>query len=80
MRGIGGAAIVGIPLVYTMEMWQLATLLRPRTVLVLALLAMVVNIGYNYVSGFREDSGFRPRTAFLAADCRCCHTAHRYRL
>ena len=59
MRGIGGAAIIGIPLVYTMEMWQIATLLRPRTVLVLALLAIVVNIGYNYVSGFREDSGFR---------------------
>lgn len=59
MRGIGGAAIIGIPLVYTMEMWQLATLLVPRTVFILALMAIIVNIGYNYTSGFRKGGGLR---------------------
>lgn len=57
MRGVGGAAIIGIPLVYTMEMWQLATLLPPRNVLLLITLALLVNVGYNYASGFRDDSG-----------------------
>jgi len=54
MRGVGGAAIIGVPLVYTMEMWRLAAALSPRAVLVLIVCALVANTGYNFVSGFRE--------------------------
>jgi uncharacterized membrane protein len=39
MRGVGGATMMGISLVYTMEMWQHATLAHPWTMLLLALLA-----------------------------------------
>lgn len=57
MRGVAGAAIIGVPLIYTMEMWQLGTLLAPRAVLILLGLALIANVGYNVASGFRNDSG-----------------------
>ena len=57
MRGVGGAAIIGVPLVYTMEMWRLAATLSPRAVLVLIVCALVANTGYNLVSGFRKGGG-----------------------
>ncbi len=57
MRGVGGAAIIGVPLIYTMEMWRLAAALSPRAILVLIVCALVANTGYNLVSGFREGAG-----------------------
>lgn len=65
LRGVGGAAIIGIPLVYTMEVWQLATMLSPRNVLYLFLIGFFVCVGFNFVSGFRHDSGLK--RAFLDA-------------
>lgn len=57
MRGVAGAMIIGLPLVYTMEMWRVATMLPPRLVLLLLTAAIIVNIGFNYVSGFRKGTG-----------------------
>lgn len=56
---MGGAAIIGLPLVYTMEMWQLATSFSTRHVFFLVLAALAVNVGYNLASGFRKGGGLR---------------------
>jgi putative integral membrane protein (TIGR02587 family) len=58
MRGVGGAALIGVPLVYTMEVWDLATFVPARNVFTVLLTAFVLNVGYNYVSGFRKGAKF----------------------
>ena len=55
MRGVGGAAIIGVPLVYTMEVWQIATTFGARNVLLLLAVGFAVCVGYNYFSGLRGD-------------------------
>lgn len=57
MRGIGGAAIIGVPLVYTMEMWQVSTLFSSRQILLLLCFGFAVCVGYNLFSGFRNGTG-----------------------
>ncbi len=57
MRGVGGAAIIGVPLVYTMEMWQVATTFHTTDILLLLCFGFVVCVGYNLFSGFREGNG-----------------------
>lgn len=57
MRGVGGAAIIGVPLVYTMEMWQVSTLFSSRQILLLLCFGFAVCVGYNLFSGFRNGSG-----------------------
>lgn len=58
MRGVGGAAIIGVPLVYTMEMWQVATTFRFTNIVALFCFGFLVCVGYNFFSGFRNGSGF----------------------
>jgi putative integral membrane protein (TIGR02587 family) len=63
LRGVGGAAIIGVPLLYTMEVWQVATVLPTPNVLVLLALGFAANVVYNYFSGFRDDQGLRSALA-----------------
>lgn len=63
LRGVGGAAIIGIPLLYTMEVWQVATVLPTHNVLLLLALGFGANVVYNYFSGFRDDQGLRSALA-----------------
>ncbi len=57
MRGVGGAAIIGIPLLYTQEAWNIATTFGAREIFLLLLGGAVLCVGYNAVSGFRKDNG-----------------------
>jgi putative integral membrane protein (TIGR02587 family) len=54
---ITGGAIVGMPLLYTMEMWLHGTLLGPRKQLGLLLAILLVNLLFSIVSGFRHEYG-----------------------
>ena len=59
MRGVGGAAIIGVPLVYTMEVWQVATTFGARNVFLLLAVGGAVCIGYNFVSGLHKGGNLR---------------------
>ena len=55
VRASGGGLLIGLPLLYTLEMWTHAFLLPSWKVVVLLSVAFVVVIGYNALSGFRRD-------------------------
>lgn len=55
-RAFAGAAIFGIPLVYTMEMWWIGKSQPVTHLLVVVLLALATNFGLAHVVGFRKDS------------------------
>lgn len=57
-RGISGGLLFSIPLLYTMEMWWLGFLSSPRQLLGFLFVTLLLLVGYNRVSGFREDSGW----------------------
>lgn len=58
-RAFGGAILFSLPLLMTMEMWQLGFHMD-RTRLVLLMLVMVpVLVGLDHYSGFRETSSWR---------------------
>ncbi len=59
LRGVGGAALLGIPLVYTMELWQFATMIATRVLFLYLLAALIAGVGYNFVSGFRHETGLK---------------------
>jgi putative integral membrane protein (TIGR02587 family) len=56
---VTGGAIVGMPLLYTMEMWLHGALLGPAHQLVLLLGILVVNLLFSIVSGFRHEYGVK---------------------
>ena len=56
-RAIAGGSIVGMPLLYTMEMWFHGATLSPWHQLAVLGAVLVVNFGFCLVSGFRHDSG-----------------------
>ena len=58
VRAVGGGLIIGLPLLFTMEMWFHAFLLPSWKILVLLGVAFVIVVGYNAVSGFRRDRGW----------------------
>ena len=55
IRAGGGGLIVGLPLLYTMEVWFHGFILSPWKVLFLLGVAFVVVLGYNSVAGFRRE-------------------------
>lgn len=57
LRGVGGAAIIGVPLIYTQETYDLASVISTRALTGYLVLALVINVGYNLVSGFRSGGG-----------------------
>ena len=59
MRGVGGAAIIGVPLLFTMEVWQGGSVLPPFAGAGMLVFSLVACTGYNLLSGFRNDKGLR---------------------
>lgn len=59
VRGMCGGFIFSLPIIYTMEMWQLGHTTPLSKILVFVAFAYVVAVGLNYVSGFREGHDIR---------------------
>jgi putative integral membrane protein (TIGR02587 family) len=55
LRAVGGGLIIGLPLLFTMEMWFHSFLLSSWKLVVLLLVTFVVVIGYSALSGFRHE-------------------------
>ncbi len=58
IRATGGGLLIGLPLLFTQELWYHGFVIHPLKILVLLGVAFVVVVGYNVTSGFREDSSF----------------------
>jgi putative integral membrane protein (TIGR02587 family) len=58
LTAITGGAIVGMPLLYTMEMWFHGMTLGPGHQLGLLAAILLVNLLFSVVSGFRHEYGF----------------------
>lgn len=57
-RAFAGAAIFGIPLVFTMEMWWIGKSLPLLHLVLILLIGFLANFGLSHVSGFRKDHSF----------------------
>ncbi|MBA2720098.1 MAG: DUF2391 family protein [Chloroflexi bacterium] len=55
VRAAVGGLLVGLPLLWTMEMWEHGSTLPPLKMLVLFGLAFVIVVGFNALSGFRRE-------------------------
>lgn len=55
MRAAVGGLFIGLPLLWTMEMWEHAATQPPLKLLFLFALGFVVVVGFNAVSGFRRE-------------------------
>lgn len=55
LRAVGGGLIIGLPLLFTMEMWFHSFLLSSWKLVVLLLVTFLVVIGYSALSGFRHE-------------------------
>jgi len=55
VRAMGGGLFIGLPLLFTMEMWAHSFLLPSWKIVVLIGVAFVVVVGYSAVSGFRRE-------------------------
>jgi len=55
VRATGGGLLVGLPLLFTLEMWAHSFLLPSWKIVVLIGVAFVVVVGYTAVSGFRRE-------------------------
>lgn len=58
-RAFAGAAVFGIPLVFTMEMWWIGKSLPFGHLTVAFLLVFIANFAIDYVAGFRDDHSVR---------------------
>jgi putative integral membrane protein (TIGR02587 family) len=54
-RAIGGGLVIGLPLLYTMEVWFHGSSLPSWKILLLLAIASVVVLGYNSTAGFRRE-------------------------
>jgi putative integral membrane protein (TIGR02587 family) len=55
LRAAVGGLFVGLPLLWTMEMWNHAATIPPFKLLVLLALSFVIVVGFSSVSGFRRE-------------------------
>ncbi|MGH9166714.1 MAG: TIGR02587 family membrane protein [Acidimicrobiia bacterium] len=55
LRAMGGGLLVGLPLLFTMEVWWHAFLLPPLKIVLLVMVAFIVVVGYTAITGFRRD-------------------------
>jgi putative integral membrane protein (TIGR02587 family) len=55
LRAIAGGLLVGLPLLWTMEVWEDGAVLDPGKLLVLLGVGFAVVIGFNALAGFRRD-------------------------
>ncbi len=56
IRAVGAGLLIGLPLLFTQEIWARGFVLHPLKILLLLVVAFVVVLGYNAASGFRADS------------------------
>jgi putative integral membrane protein (TIGR02587 family) len=59
MRGISGGAILGLPLIYTQEVWMLGATINPLGIVGLLIVAFLLNLLLSRYVGF-EDEGATP--------------------
>jgi putative integral membrane protein (TIGR02587 family) len=57
-RAVGGGLVVGLPLLYTMEVWFHGFILPWWKLLLLLGIASLIVLGYNSVAGFRRERTF----------------------
>lgn len=55
VRAIGGGLLIGLPLLFTQEMWSHGFSLSAGKLLVLLVVGFVIIVGYNATVGFREE-------------------------
>lgn len=55
-RGVSGGLLFSVPLLYTMEVWWLGFLSSPARLLGFLAVTLLLLLGYNRFSGFREDA------------------------
>jgi putative integral membrane protein (TIGR02587 family) len=67
-RAIGGAAIFALPMLMTMEMWELGTTMSPSRLALLLVATVPLLVGLSHFSGFEETFNFLEDTvdAFVA--------------
>ncbi len=58
-RAFAGAAVFGIPLVFTMEMWWIGKSLPLNYLFVIFIIGFVANFAIAYVAGFRDEHSVR---------------------
>jgi len=54
-RAIGGGLVIGLPLLYTMEVWFEGFILPWWKLLLLLAITLVIVLGYNSIAGFRRE-------------------------
>ncbi len=57
-RGLAGGLIFSLPLLYTMEMWAVGSLVRPERLLAYLVFVFLLLLGYNRYAGLRHDAGW----------------------
>lgn len=62
-RAVGGGLVIGLPLLYTMEVWSHGFILPPWKILLLLSVAGVIVLGYNATAGFRRERSWRDLVA-----------------
>ena len=55
LRAAAGGLLVGLPLLWTMEMWELGTTMSPFKLLLLLALTFGIVVGFNAITGFRRE-------------------------
>jgi putative integral membrane protein (TIGR02587 family) len=55
IRAVGAGLLIGLPLLFTQELWANAFVLHPHKIVLLLVVAFVVVVGYNTASGFRAE-------------------------
>jgi putative integral membrane protein (TIGR02587 family) len=58
IRGIAGALVFSLPLLFTMEIWQAAAALHPGRLLLYVVVTFGLLLLYNRYAGLREDAGW----------------------
>lgn len=57
-RAFSGAFLLGIPLLFTMEMWWIGSYAEPWKLVLLLGLTLAANLGLNYFAGFKPGHGW----------------------
>lgn len=62
-RAVGGAAIFGLPMLMTMEMWSLGATIHPLRLALLVVVAVPMLVGLSHVAGFEPTFELREDVA-----------------
>ncbi|MBE9193517.1 TIGR02587 family membrane protein [Gloeocapsopsis crepidinum LEGE 06123] len=65
MRGASGGFLFGIPLLYTMEVWQIGSTAEPSEMLVVLAVTFIIIFLINRTAGFRKSQGDSPLQAAM---------------